>query len=175
MGAPRNDPFRNFGDLRYQSIDVKSFCVDYYESPNGRGRTPSTGVKHSTAARMCKARGKRLCSEEEWEKACKGQSGLRYPYGNQWDPERCATEDDEGNDRAIAKSGTYRKCRSGYNVFDMSGNAAEWTASKWGSGYVIKGGSAQRPGYDARCAARKKKSKSYSSETVGFRCCADPR
>ena len=174
MGAPRNDPERNFGDQTYQSMEVPAYCIDYYESPNGRGRTPSSSVSQKTAVKMCKSRGKRLCEEHEWEKACKGPSGLRYPYGNQWDPARCGTEDDEGNDRTVAKSGTYRRCRSGYNVFDLSGNVAEWTATKWSSGYVVKGGSADRPGYDGRCAARKKKSVSYSSEVIGFRCCADP-
>ncbi len=174
MGAPRNDPERNFGDLAYASKDVAGFCVDYYESPNGLGRTPSAGVTQAAAEKMCAARSKRLCSEEEWEKACKGPAGLRYPYGNQWNPASCGTEDDEGNDRTVTKSGTYRSCRSGFKAYDMAGNVAEWTSSKSGEKYVIKGGSADRPGYDSRCAARKLKQKSYSSETVGFRCCADP-
>ena len=174
MGAPRNDPERNFGDLRYQSTEVGGYCIDFYEYPNGRGRTPATSVSQASADRMCKSKGKRLCGEEEWEKACKGPSGLRYPYGNEWDPARCATEDDEGNDRTVGKSGTFTKCRSGYNMVDMAGNVAEWTSSKWGTGYVIKGGGADRPGYDSRCAARKKKKKGYTSETVGYRCCADP-
>ena len=175
MGAPRNDPERNFGDLRYQSIEVATYCVDYYEYPNGRGRMPAANVSQATASRMCSAKGKRLCTEEEWEKACKGPSGLRYPYGNQWDPARCSTEDDEGNDRTVGKTGTFTKCRSGFNIVDMAGNVSEWTSTKWGSGYVIKGGAADRPGYDSRCAARKKKKKSHSSETVGYRCCADPK
>ncbi len=174
LGSKRNDPERNFGDKDYVSIDVPAFCIDYYEYPNGRGRSPSTKVSFKTAAARCKKRKKRLCSEEEWEKACKGPSGSRYPYANQWDPSSCNTEDDEGADRQVEKSGSFRKCRSGYNVFDMSGNVAEWTSTQWGSGYVVKGGASDRPGYDGRCAARKKKKDGSSSETLGFRCCADP-
>ncbi len=176
MGAPRNDPERNFGDKTYASVEVQSFCVDYYEAPNGRGRDPITKVTWSAADKACKAKQKRLCSEDEWEKACKGPSGLRYPYGNQWDPALCATEDDEGNDRQIAKSGTFEKCRSGYTVLDLSGNVAEWTSTAWegGDGYVVKGGSADRPGYDGRCAARKKKPGGQGAETLGYRCCANP-
>lgn len=177
MGAPRNDPERNFGDKTYASVEVAGFCVDYYEAPNGRGRDPITKVSWSAADKACKAKSKRLCTEEEWEKACKGPSGLRYPYGNQWDPALCATEDDEGNDRQLAKSAAFEKCRSGYSVMDMSGNVAEWTATAWegGDGYVVKGGSADRPGYDGRCAARKKKPGNGAAETLGYRCCADPQ
>lgn len=174
LGSKGNDPERNFGDLNYTSTDVGAYCIDYYEYPNGRGRSPTTKVSYKTAAARCKRRGKRLCSEEEWEKACKGPSGSRYPYANSWNPSACNTEDDEGTDREIEKSGTFRKCRSGYNVYDMSGNVAEWTSTKKGSGYIVKGGAADRPGYDGRCAARKKKKSGTSSETLGFRCCADP-
>jgi hypothetical protein len=174
FGSKRSDPERNFGDKDYVSVEVPAFCVDYYEYPNGRGRSPSTKVSFKTAAARCKRRKKRLCTEEEWEKACKGPSGSRYPYANQWDPTSCNTEDDEGSDREVEKSGSFRKCRSGYNVYDMSGNVAEWTATQWGTGYVVKGGASDRPGYDGRCAARKKKKSSNSSETLGFRCCADP-
>lgn len=177
LGAPRNDPERNFGDLAYASTDVAAFCIDYYEAPNGRGRVPSAKVGFSAAEKACKSKGKRLCSEPEWEKACKGPSGLRYPYGNQWDPAACATEDDEGNDRELAKSGTFQGCRSGYNVLDLSGNVAEWTSTPWqgGGGYVVKGGSSDRPGYDGRCAARKKKAGGSAEDHLGYRCCAEPK
>ncbi|MCK6547121.1 protein kinase [Myxococcota bacterium] len=176
MGAPGNDPERNFGDLPYASVDVKAFCVDYYEFPNGRDRVPNENVSFKTAQQSCKAKNKRLCTEAEWEKACKGPSGSRFPYGNQWDPTACATEDDEGNKRQVARSGEFKRCRSGYNVFDLSGNVAEWTATEYGAGgYVVKGGAADRPGYDARCAARKKKKASDADALLGFRCCADPR
>lgn len=174
MGSPQSDPERNFGDKSYESVNVKAFCVDYYEFPNGRGRDPTVRVNQKTADQRCKKAGKRLCTEEEWEKACKGPSGSRYPYANQWDPAACNTEDDEGNDRQVAKSGSFRKCRSGYNVFDLSGNVGEWTDSGSGGSYVVKGGSADRPGYDGRCAARKTKKAAEATDLLGFRCCADP-
>ncbi len=174
MGSTRNDPERNFGDKDYASTAVPAFCVDYYEFPNGRERSPTVKVSWKTAAERCKKSGKRLCSEAEWEKACKGRAGTRYPYANQWDPGACNTEDDEGNDRTLASSGTFRRCRSDYNIYDLAGNVAEWTATQDGSGYVVKGGASDRPGYDSRCAARKKKKAGESDELLGFRCCADP-
>ncbi len=175
MGAPRNDPERNFGDLDERAVEVAAFCIDYYEYPNGRSKPPSAGVRWGTASAACKKRGKRLCTEEEWEKACKGPGALRYPYGSVWDAARCNTENEEGVDREVAPSGEFRTCRSGYSVFDMSGNVAEWTASKSGSGYVVKGGASDRPGYDGRCAARRIQAPGLAKDNVGFRCCADPK
>ena len=175
QGSASNDPERNFGDLSIKQVDVSSFCVDYYEYPNGRNRTPSSRVSYNSAVKKCKRRGKRLCSEQEWEKACAGPRNIRYPYGNQWNAELCGTEDEDGNDRTVKKIATYKKCKSGFSAYDMAGNVAEWTSTSWGSGMVVKGGAADRPGYDSRCAARKKKKKKYSSEMLGFRCCADPK
>lgn len=177
MGAPMNDPDRNFGDLPYASKTVPSYCIDYYEAPNSRGKLPTTKVGFKSAEKACKGRGKRLCTEEEWEKACKGPSGSRFPYGNQWAPDACNTEDEEGNDREVVASGTFSKCRGPYNVLDLSGNVAEWTATEWSGGgaYVIKGGSADRPSYDARCASRKKKAAGAADAMLGYRCCADAK
>ncbi|MBK8013796.1 MAG: protein kinase [Deltaproteobacteria bacterium] len=173
MGSAPNDPERDFEDLALSAVDVRAFCIDAFEYPNGRGRRPTTGVTWETAGARCKGRGKRLCTEGEWEKACKGRSGARYPYGNQWDPDVCASEAPDGTDRPLGLSGTFKRCRSGYNVFDLSGNAAEWTATKVGSAVISKGGAADRPGYDTRCAARRKLKPTAAPESMGFRCCAD--
>lgn len=174
IGAPRNDPERNFGDQDHRSVQVEAFCIDYYEHPNGRGRMPTVDVTWAAADARCRRRGKRLCTEEEWEKACKGKAGLRYPYGNAWDAARCNTEDAEGQDREPVGSGTFRTCRSAFNVFDLGGNVGEWTATPSGNGYVVKGGASDRPGYDSRCAARKTQSPSERSPGLGFRCCREP-
>jgi hypothetical protein len=38
----------------------------------------------------------------------------------------------------------------------------------------VKGGSSDRPGYDGRCAARKKEKPTATEELLGFRCCSEP-
>ncbi|MCB9653717.1 MAG: protein kinase [Deltaproteobacteria bacterium] len=175
MGSAANDPERDFEDLTLSAVEVGAFCIDYFEYPNGRGLRPTTQATWGTADARCKRRGKRLCTESEWEKACKGRSGARYPYGNQWDSEACASEEPEGKDRSLDVAGAFKRCRSGYGVFDLAGNAAEWTATKVGSTVISKGGAADRPGYDTRCAARRKLKTTSVSGLLGFRCCADPQ
>ncbi|NOZ85095.1 MAG: SUMF1/EgtB/PvdO family nonheme iron enzyme [Deltaproteobacteria bacterium] len=177
MGSSPGDPMRNFGEKANTKIELPAYCIDYYEYPNGRGLKPRVNVSWYTASKLCARRGKRLCTEEEWEKACKGPGNKKYPYGNRFEPNKCDNEDENGEDRDLSPSGTFRKCRSGYGVFDMSGNASEWTSGLWSSTIkdrVQKGGSADRPDWAVRCASRENHAPSSKGPLAGFRCCADP-
>lgn len=175
QGTARDDPMMGFDERPLNTVEVRAFCVDEFEFPDKRGAAPTVKVAWLDAKRACEKLHRRLCTETEWEKACKGPSGLRYPYGNAFDANACATEDAAGQDRTLATSGRYSRCRSGYGVFDLSGNAAEWTATSYaGGGKVVKGGAFNKQDYAARCSARKSAGASNRSAEVGFRCCADP-
>ena len=177
MGSAGSDPMHNFEEKRLEEINVPAFCMDYYEYPNSKSAKPTTNVSWFQAQELCKRKGKRLCAEEEWEKACKGSALLRFPYGNTWDPDRCNTQDAEGNDRELAEQKAFPKCRSGYGLINLSGNASEWTSAQFSASNkdrVHKGGSANRPDWAVRCANRANLSASGKNPFVGFRCCADP-
>lgn len=176
MGTSRDDPMMGFDEKILASTSVSAYCIDIYEYPNRRGGTPKVGVSWADAQRSCEGRGKRLCSESEWERACKGPGNARYPYGNTYDADACNTEDELGEDRPLATSGRFQKCRSGFGIADMSGNAAEWTESSYSGGAdkAQKGGSFSKPDYAARCSARKNGSPGSRGADIGFRCCADP-
>jgi formylglycine-generating enzyme required for sulfatase activity len=175
QGTAKDDPMMGFDERPLNTVQVRAFCVDEFEYPNRRGVVPQVKVSWLEAKRSCEKLHKRLCSETEWEKACKGPGQLRFPYGNAFDASACGTEDAAGKDRALSSAGRYSRCRSGYGVFDLSGNAAEWTASAYGGGgKVVKGGAFNKQDYAARCSARKNAGASNRSAEVGFRCCADP-
>ena len=72
-------------------------------------------VAWTDATRMCEAKGKRLCAEAEWEKACKGPSGTRYPYGVGFETGACNTEEESADDRQPEASGRRGKCRSSHD------------------------------------------------------------
>jgi len=178
IGSATNDPMRNFGEIKLHTVTAKAFCIDRYEYPNAPGRKPTTGVSWKQAKKLCKKRGKRLCSEEEWEYACKGKGNRRFPYGNKWNPETCNTEDASGEDGTVSSCGSYPRCRSPFGVFDMSGNVSEWTASSYSPGAgarTYKGGSATRPNWATRCASRSSASPGTRKADLGFRCCARPK
>jgi formylglycine-generating enzyme required for sulfatase activity len=175
MGTSPDERTKGFDERALTHEDVPAFCMDEYEFPNIPDSSPRVDVSWSEAKAACARVGKRLCTEPEWEKACKGPRHLRFPYGNSFDPNVCNTEDSFGDDRALAHSGQFAKCRSGYGVADLSGNVAEWTATAYtnNADMTQKGGAFDRPDYAARCSARKNGAPSDRTPTVGFRCCAD--
>ncbi|MBI1947055.1 MAG: protein kinase [Deltaproteobacteria bacterium] len=175
FGSTASDPMRNYGELDAGAVDMGAFCVEYYEQPNGKDSLPTTGVSWQAAKNACESVGRRLCSEREWERACKGPGSSRFPYGDLYDAEVCNTEDADGKPRALAPASSFKKCRSGFKVFMMAGNAEEWVADQSGGQRIAKGGAADRPDFASRCSARRSLGPRTSAPTLGFRCCADPK
>lgn len=120
------------GPLR--RVKLPAFCIDKYEYPNKAGQYPLGNVSWSTAQRLCRERGRRLCTSDEWERACRGQSGNSFSYGASLDPDRCSTPfqgQDGGSANSLAPSGSYEHCKSAEGVHDLNGNLSEWVSDKW--------------------------------------------
>ncbi len=176
MGSNSNDKNKSPGEFNYESIFVAAFCVDKHEFPNIPGRTPEKSINWKEAEALCEKAGKRLCLEKEWERACKGSNNFRYPYGDAFNPSICNTADEKGLGRKIAVAGKMKSCKSGFGVYDLSGNVKEWTASKIAAGtnaYVVKGGSWALAEKGTRCAMREFALPDETSSFLGLRCCRD--
>jgi formylglycine-generating enzyme required for sulfatase activity len=84
--------------------------------PEGKSNHPVVRITHDDAVAytewLTKETGAqfRLPTEAEWEKAARGTDGRLYPWGSEFDPDRCNTL--EGNTMA----GLYKKARPVYNV-----------------------------------------------------------
>jgi formylglycine-generating enzyme required for sulfatase activity len=87
-----------------------------------------------------------------------------YPYGDRYDPQRCATEE-----VAVVRSGTKPACVSN-GVSDMVGNAWEWVEDKQGD-YASAYGGSFRYGKDAHCLLKFDGTVATRSNETGFRCC----
>jgi len=138
-------------------------CIDRFEFP-GAGASPAVGLDLPAARAACINRGKRLCTRSEWRRACGGT----YPYGKEYDPERCNTAGTDGAPKSLVAAGSKKGCMSPSGAFDMVGNAAEWTSDGF-----INGGSSLRNSDDATCGQGSRRA--GGAPHVGFRCCADAK
>lgn len=71
-------------------------------------------------------RGGLLPTEAQWEFAARGEAGLIYPWGNEWDASKANVVDSEG----LKPVGSYPDGVSWVGAHDLSGNAMEW-ARDW--------------------------------------------
>ena len=156
------------------AVEVPAFYIDRYEYPNrvqdaeGKPERPVGRVTWTDAQKSCEAIGKRLCTEEEWEKACKGPANYIYSYGDTWDADMCGAGVDEPGPLGDPKS-----CTSGYGVWGMSGGQREWTATQAGKGArrIVKGGLRGNGERGSRCAFAVDEAEGFADSTLAFRCC----
>ena len=87
---------------------------------------PVVFITWKDADTYCKANGKRLPLEAEWEYAARGPNGNKYPWGNEWEDGHANTS--ETGRRAPADVGTNDDV-SHFGAHDMLGNVQEWTES----------------------------------------------
>lgn len=93
---------------------------------------PVVYITWKDAETYCKSKGKRLPTEEEWEKAARGPNGFAYPWGNEWQDGQSNTS--EAGLRVASAIGEFGGDVSPYGAHDMLGNVQEWTAS-WYKSY----------------------------------------
>ena len=162
------------------SVRVDDFYIDRYEFPNRLGALPRVAVTWAEARSLCRERGKRLCTDPEWEKAARGSQNYLYGYGPDFEPGRCNTpfrgEDGAWRRLGTTTSGSHPQCASDYGVVDMIGNVWEFTdgwydeTEGW---HVVRGGSWFNSLNFARADGRygRNLSPEYSLDLIGFRCC----
>lgn len=71
----------------------------------------------------------RLPTDYEWEKAARGKDGLLFPYGNEFDKNKCNTR--EADIDHTTPVDRYPHGASPYGVYDLSGNVWEWCLTNW--------------------------------------------
>ncbi len=151
---------------------------------------PVTDVDWSQAVAYATWAGGRLPTEAEWERACRGDDGRSYPWGNATPSSSTANFGDSS--RGTTAVGSYPAGASPYGLLDMAGNVWEWTADWYdagyyasapqrdptgpssGSGRVLRGGSFVYNATDVRCANRGWFFPDVRLVNVGFRVVLPP-
>ena len=130
---------------------------------------PVVGVSWYEAEAFSRWAGKSLPTEAQWERAARGTDGREYPWGNEFDKEKCNTEE-SGIDKTTRVT-RYPNGISPAGCYDMAGNVWEWASSRHESGgYVLRGGCWYLHRSWARCALRSRSFPNARLSDIGFRC-----
>ncbi|HSC87604.1 MAG TPA: SUMF1/EgtB/PvdO family nonheme iron enzyme, partial [Polyangiaceae bacterium] len=90
VGTPRDKrPRRPDRELPGEQVMLEGFYIDQLAYPNEEGAIPLTNVTRDEAELLCHERDKRLCSELEWERACKGPDNRTFEYGESYRESTC--------------------------------------------------------------------------------------
>lgn len=165
---------------------------------SARGVVPQAYLSYYSAKRACERAGKRLCSDREWERACRGRDDTPFPYGTTYRDSPCNVSRPHhpayvlhslssaghldprlnllvigGDEPVLWSTGASEQCRSRWGddaIYDMVGNLDEWVDAPEGA---FRGGFYARKtqkGCEARISSH---SAAYFDYSTGTRCCQD--
>lgn len=170
-----------------------------------RGDHPVNCLDWDQAQTYCRVHGGRLPSEPEWEKAARAGSATRYPWGEVASCGEAILDEVSPAPSKREPDGCYRdstwpvasRAPNALGLYDMSGNAGEWTASWYapdalsayyargrlagpeqGRQRVVRGGSWDENRPNLRVSFRNVKPPRQDGAiygSIGFRCAYDAR
>jgi formylglycine-generating enzyme len=112
--------------------------------PSELANHPVVNVSYQDAEEYAQWVKKRLPTEEEWERAARGNEGFIYPWGNDYNSDFANGNDNRYRKGTTTPVGTFANDRSSFGVFDLAGNVREWTTTPYSPNNrqwkVLKGG-----------------------------------
>jgi formylglycine-generating enzyme required for sulfatase activity len=161
MGSMESEPCAHLDEFPQHVVYLDSFWIDQTEVTNAqyqqcveaglcsppvcdwgestyddttRGDHPVTCVNWDEARTYCEWAGGRLPIEAQWEKAARGTDERGYPWGNEFDENRCNSGESGIGETTPVKSYS-PEGDSPYGAADMAGNAYEWVIDWYDIGY----------------------------------------
>jgi len=152
--------------------------------PEGKENHPVVNVSYDDAVAFCAWRKKRLPTEAEWERSCRGiAEGKMFPWGDRSPTPKDAHYQSETTAPVCTKE------KNHFGLCDMIGNVWEWNSDWYERTYykdaptnnpkgadkalyrVLRGGSwFDEPSLFLTCSYRSWAKPAERSPTIGFRC-----
>lgn len=123
-----------------RKVSLKAYLIDRYEMQRGeykktnpdfevtqgKEKFPVTWISFAEAKASCESAGKRLPTEQEWEKAARGPNGGKWPWG------KYQPHPNNGFSGFLPEPVDKRQeWISPYGMYGMGHNVWEWTADDW--------------------------------------------
>jgi iron(II)-dependent oxidoreductase len=188
-----------------KSVDIGGFYLDETEVTNtdfikifpqhifpfNLADHPAVNVTWGQADSYCRKSDGRLPTEEEWERAARGDNGTIYPWGDSFEPDNAVfgSKGSMGNETKVGSFkreesgstllggtstvGSRANGRSANGIHDMAGNVWEWVDGwydKEKNLRLLKGGSWLSPKESLRSAAKLGDTPNSRFNDYGFRC-----
>lgn len=202
VGFYPGDTFRKYkhefeikaGDKLHMPLGEKGLAIELRDGKFVPSKSwenhPVVQVTWFGAKAYCEAKGGRLPTEIEWEKAARGATDARsYPWGDEFshahanyyaskDPFQAGfgkqgTTTPVGfyNGRSYAGFQT-KDARSPYGLYDMAGNVWQWAGDVYPKSHYrwLRGGSKNSYDYELRIYNRNSAGPDFHEINIGFRC-----
>ena len=118
-------------NLGVSNVEVKN---GKFSPAKGMAEYPAVGVTWYGAAAYAEWAEKELPTEAQWEYAARGElEGKAFPWGDEFDTLRSNLA---GSFTGPTPVMSY--IPNGFGLFDMAGNAMEWTRDRYGMEYYIR-------------------------------------
>lgn len=171
------------------SNTMPPFFIDAYEATiadrtawSVKGLTPTTKLRYSEAIEACKNAGKRLCSVQEWQTACRGgqTTPVLFPNPDQLN-QACDFARSKGYDEQdfVNKNDSHPACHSN-GIYHMIGNVSEFTMDQrqvavvgltYYDAHITDKSNALRQACEIIAIPAGQYPSDRHNEGMGFRCC----
>jgi formylglycine-generating enzyme required for sulfatase activity len=120
-----------------KEIGAPAGVGDYY---------PAWDVSWKDAGAYCRHYGLSLPTEAQWEYAAAGPETRQFPWGNDWDPQKCCNFNNRSRTGTTWPVGSFPQGASWCGALDMAGNVWQWCQDWFDPGYYAKSPPADPPG-----------------------------